>query len=344
MTNFARLANSGVIVVAAAGNAYAGNGNAAGVSYPAADPNVLAVSAVWADNFGSQSFSGATNHTTAADHVAGYSQRHSLLTDALAPGGMITTANLGGGITSRRGTSFAAPFVTGAAALAQQLAEQEMDRRLTVAEFRERLQSTGVLINDGDDENDTVQNTGADYRRLDIFALGESLLANPGLPSILISDITVTEGNSGATTAAVVVQISRSPRTDVTVDFSTADGTATLAGNDYTQTTGLLTFSPTGSLTQTILVPIVGDLVHEPTETFRVLLSNATDATLVDPLGIVTVLDNDRPLPWRNPVNPFDVNDNGHVTGVDGARHHQQAEYHGPATLARPAARAASLL
>jgi hypothetical protein len=78
-----------------------------------------------------------------------------------------------------------------------------------------------------------------------------------------------------------------------------------------------LTFSPTGPLTQTILVPIVGDLVHEPTETFRVLLSNATDATLVDPLGIVTVLDNDRPLPWRNPVNPFDVNDNGHVTGVD---------------------------
>jgi hypothetical protein len=251
---------------------------------------------------------------------------------------MITTAALGGGITSRRGTSFAAPFVTGAAVLAQQLAEQEMDRRLTPAEFRERLQSSGALINDGDDENDNVQNTGADYRRLDIFALGESLLQNPGLPSLAISDLTVTEGDSGSTLASVIVQISRAPHTAVTVEFAVADGTATLADNDFQATTGTLTFSPTGPLTQTIQVPIVGDVRHEPTETFRVLLSNAIGATLIDPLGIVTILDNDLPLPWRNPVNPYDVNDNGFVTGLDALIIINKLNTTGPQVLPEPPA------
>jgi hypothetical protein len=48
---FAALAAQNVITVAAAGNNYA-NVNALGVAYPAADPAVLAVGAVWAGDFG----------------------------------------------------------------------------------------------------------------------------------------------------------------------------------------------------------------------------------------------------------------------------------------------------
>jgi hypothetical protein len=313
---FARLASAGVIVVGAAGNLF-NPGSVAGVGFPAADPNVIAVSGVWDARRSQQSLESGINFVTAPDHVAAFSQRHPTLTDVFAPAGLITTAAIGGGITSRRGTSFAAPFVTGAAVLAQQLAVQEHGRRLTVDEFRELLVATGAVINDGDDEIDNVTNTGADYRRLNIFALAESILIDPGPPVLSIVDVTITEGDTGTALADVVVQLSRTPSAAVTVQFATADGSATLTNNDYGQTAGQLTFFPGGPLVQSIVVPIVGDTRHEPTETLRVVLSNATNATLLDPQATITIEDNDEALPWQNPVQPLDVNNNGFVTGLD---------------------------
>ena len=197
------------------------------------------------------------------------------------------------------------------------MAERELGRRLTVDEFRTALQSTGAIINDGDDEVDNVANTGADYRRLNVFALAESLLADPGLPVLSIGDVTVVESDAGTTNAEVVVQLSRSPSTIVTVDFAAADGTATVAGNDYVATSGQLVFLPGGPLTQTIIVPIVGDRTFEPTETFQVVLSGATNATVLQPQATVTIQDNDRERPWQNPLLALDVNHNGVITGLD---------------------------
>jgi hypothetical protein len=239
------------------------------------------------------------------------------LTDIFAPGGYITTAANGGGSLSRRGTSFAAPYVTGAVALMQQLAERELGRRLTPEEFIDRINSTGVIVNDGDNEIDNVANTGADFRRLNILALGESILSTPGLPTIAISDLNVTEGNAGEETAQVTVQISRTPTDPVTFNFATADGSATLADNDYLNASGQLTFALGDPLTKTISITIIGDARHEPNENFRVNLSNPANGVLLDPQAIVTILDNDRPLPFQNPVNPMDVNNNGFVTGLD---------------------------
>jgi subtilisin family serine protease len=313
---FERLAAAGVIVIGAAGNLY-NSQSVPGLGFPAADPNVIGVSGVWADNYGQQSLESGTNFFTGPDHVAAFSQRHPTMTDIFAPAGLIATAAIGGGTTTRRGTSFAAPFVTGAAVLVQQLAEQELGRRLTVDEFRELLVSTGVVINDGDNEVDNVPNTEADYRRLNILALAESVLLNPGPPVLSIVDVTVTEGDTGTAIADVVVQLSRAPSDAVTVQYTTADGTASLAGNDYHQTIGQLTFLPGGPLTQSIVVPIVGDTRHEQTETLRVELSAATNATLLDPQATITIQDNDQSLPWQNPLEPLDVNNNGFITGLD---------------------------
>jgi hypothetical protein len=303
-------------VIGAAGNLY-NSRSVPGLGFPAADPNVIAVSGVWADNYGQQSLESGTNLFTGPDHVAAFSQRHPTMTDIFAPAGLITTAAIGGGTTARRGTSFAAPFVTGAAVLVQQLAEQELGRRLTVDEFRELLVSTGVVINDGDDEVDNVPNTQADYRRLNILALAESVLLNPGPPVLSIVDVTVTEGDTGTAIADVVVQLSRAPSDAVTVQYTTADGTATLAGNDYHQSVGELTFLPGGPLTQSIAVSIVGDTRHEQTETLRVELSAPTNATLLDPQATITIEDNEQSPPWQNPAEPLDVNNNGFITGLD---------------------------
>ena len=69
------------------------------------------------------------------------------------------------------------PQVAGIATVAQQLATSTLGRRLTQAEFRSLMLSTGVTINDGDDEDDNVTNTGADYSRVDMWALMKGILA-----------------------------------------------------------------------------------------------------------------------------------------------------------------------
>ena len=115
-------------------------------------------------------------------------------------------------------------------------------------------------------------------------------------PSIVISDVSVTEGNSGTTPAVFTVTLSGTSTQVVTVDFTTAlDGSAT-SGTDYVPTSGTLTFPP-GSTTRSISVPINGDIDDENNENFFVDLSNATNATIADTYGTGTILDNDDPIP-----------------------------------------------
>ena len=75
-------------------------------------------------------------------------------------------------------------------------------------------------------------------------------------------------------TLTVTVQRSGGAASGVTVQFATGNGTAT-AGQDYTATTGTLTFGA-GETTKTFTVPILADQIDEPNETFTVTLSNVT--------------------------------------------------------------------
>jgi Calx-beta domain len=58
----------------------------------------------------------------------------------------------------------------------------------------------------------------------------------------------------------------------VTVDFTTADGTA-MAGVDYTATTSTVTFAASQA-TQTIKIPLLIEVGAQPTKSFSVILSN----------------------------------------------------------------------
>ncbi|MEZ6137703.1 MAG: SdrD B-like domain-containing protein [Pirellulaceae bacterium] len=177
----AALSELDVITVAAAGNAYGYFGNQ-GVAYPAADPNTIAVGAVWDSNRGGPWSFGANgvDYTTGADHITSFSQRDTDLLDVFAPGALITAANAFGSVTTMRGTSMATPFVTGAAVLAQQLAVSHLGRQLSSFEFRHLLDVSGALIFDGDDEQDNVANTHSNYFRIDMVALGTAVLAYDG--------------------------------------------------------------------------------------------------------------------------------------------------------------------
>lgn len=199
----AALAAQDVIVVSSAGNGFYQFNSVQGVSYPAADPNSLAVGAVYDGVTGGWSYSsGAIAYSTTGDAIAPFSQRDDSLTDIFAPGAPITGANASGGIVTMHGTSQAAPHVTGIAVLAQQLAEQELGRRLTLAEFSDLIGMTGVSITDGDDENDNVANTGLDYARIDLLALAEAIVALGGGTSVIAGteDSDVLYGDAEANT------------------------------------------------------------------------------------------------------------------------------------------------
>jgi len=114
------------------------------------------------------------------------------------------------------------------------------------------------------------------------------------LPSLSINDVTVVEGNAGTTNAVFTVTLSAASGQTVTVNYATADGTATQPA-DYTSTSGTLTFTP-GQTTQTITVPVVGEVVPEANETFFVNLSGATNATISDNQGVGTITNDDVPV------------------------------------------------
>ncbi|HKQ66927.1 MAG TPA: Calx-beta domain-containing protein, partial [Methylomirabilota bacterium] len=116
-------------------------------------------------------------------------------------------------------------------------------------------------------------------------------LAAPAAPTLAIGDATVTEGNAGTTNAVFNVVFSAASTQATTVNFATADGTAT-AGSDYTATSGTLTFAP-GTTSRQITVPVLGDTLVEPTEAFSVNLSAPTNATLADGQGLGTITNDD---------------------------------------------------
>ncbi|WP_342361883.1 S8 family peptidase [Terrarubrum flagellatum] len=175
---FAALASEGVIVVAAAGNGFYSFGSQPGVSYPASDPNVLAVGAVWSGDYGGpwRFANGATDATTGADRIASFSQRGDQV-DVFAPGARLTGANATGGLSTMQGTSQASAYFAGVAALAQELAESHLGRLLTPQEFVGLVKTTSDRIVDGDDENDNVANSGASYGRVNVERLATAIMA-----------------------------------------------------------------------------------------------------------------------------------------------------------------------
>ena len=114
------------------------------------------------------------------------------------------------------------------------------------------------------------------------------------LPQLTIDDVTHNEGDSGTTAYTFTVTLARASDQTVTVDYATANDTAT-APSDYTAVpTATLTFDP-GQTTKTITVQVNGDILFEPTEQFFVNLTNASGATILDGQGVGTITNDDAP-------------------------------------------------
>jgi hypothetical protein len=113
----------------------------------------------------------------------------------------------------------------------------------------------------------------------------------PSAPQLSVDDASVTEADHGKTTVTIVVRLSSPAASTVTVVAKTVAGSA-LAGKDFQAVTTTLTFQA-GSTQASFIVSIVNDTTAESTETFTVVLSNASGATIADGNGVVTILDTD---------------------------------------------------
>jgi hypothetical protein len=107
-------------------------------------------------------------------------------------------------------------------------------------------------------------------------------------PDITITDATANEGG----TAQFFVLLSAVSPQAVTVDYSTADATATTITGDYTTMFGTLTFSP-GETAKIVDVATGADTVEEGDEAFTVDLTNAANATITDGSAVGTITDDD---------------------------------------------------
>ncbi len=96
--------------------------------------------------------------------------------------------------------------------------------------------------------------------------------------ALSVADAEATEGEEE--TLDFTVSLDGNPGSEVTADYRTEDGTAT-AGSDYTETSGTLTFEP-DETEKTVSVPITDDDEEDDGETFTLVLSNASGATIAD--------------------------------------------------------------
>ena len=128
-----------------------------------------------------------------------------------------------------------------------------------------------------------------------------------GLGNVTSATVTVVDDDSGGTIefsldsyltseasgqAVITVVRSNGSAGAVTVNFSTANGTA-IAGSDYTATNGILVFDA-GVMSKTFSVPILNDTDIENNETVSLTLSNAVGAVLGSLTNVLlTILDND---------------------------------------------------
>lgn len=110
-----------------------------------------------------------------------------------------------------------------------------------------------------------------------------------------IADAEIVEGGSGDRTITAVVTLDRPSDGPVSAAWATSPITAT-AGSDYRSASGVVSLAP-GQTSATIQAAVVGDILGEADETFRITLSSAVGAVIADGTAIVTIRNDDDRIP-----------------------------------------------
>ena len=110
-------------------------------------------------------------------------------------------------------------------------------------------------------------------------------------PTLTISDVVVVESGVFAT---FTVRLSAPSTSTVSVYWGSYYDTA--GSSDIYDLSGYLTFSP-GEMLKTVRIPITDDITVEALESFSVEIYSPSNATVGDPVGVATIIDNDGTTP-----------------------------------------------
>jgi hypothetical protein len=145
------------------------------------------------------------------------------------------------------------------------------------------------------DESFTVNLFGATNAAI-ADSSGTGTIVNDDADPILgfsINDVQAIENNTGVQGYTFIVTLSFASASTVTVDYTTVDGTATVADVDYYAKSGTVTFLPSQT-SKVITIQTKGDRRVESDEEFFVQLSAPTGgATVIDGTGVGTILNDD---------------------------------------------------
>jgi uncharacterized repeat protein (TIGR01451 family) len=120
-------------------------------------------------------------------------------------------------------------------------------------------------------------------------ALGIGTITNDDAqPTITIADAALTEGNAGTSLMTFTVTLSGASQSTISVNYATADSSATVADGDYDSASNTLNFAP-GDTSKSFTVTIHGDTKAEGDEMFLVNLSGAMGATISDNQALGTI-------------------------------------------------------
>ena len=149
----------------------------------------------------------------------------------------------------------------------------------------------------------------------DVSAVSE----DDDVSAISIAAASVLEGDAGTSALAFTVTLSAASAEAVTVDYATADGTAS-AASDYTSAGGTLSFAP-GETEKTLTVSVIGDVVDEDAETFSLTLSDPQGVTLSGGAATLSATgtiedDDEAPTGIALSVDPASVSESGGTQAV----------------------------
>ena len=163
-----------------------------------------------------------------------------------------------------------------------------------------------TIVDDGVDEADETivilwQKVTGDEVTPTTFTFTGTIVPVP-LPALSFSS-SIVNVDEDAGSATLTVELTPASTGTVTVDYATRDGFGgAKAGDDYTATSGTLTFAATET-SKTFTVPITDDDAYENNESFFVDLSNPTGATLPDPPSETVRIDSEDAVPTASMVD-----------------------------------------
>ncbi|MEI7780426.1 MAG: S8 family serine peptidase [Planctomycetota bacterium] len=290
-----QLAQTGVTIVASAGNA--SNNNDANPHYPSnyTIPGLIAVAASdQADNLANFSNYGRTSVDLAAPGVGILSTRSSQSTAVFTPykGDNKYTVN--------SGTSFAAPLVAGTAGLLKSLkisASPEQVKSAILSGVDKVAGLSGKVLTGG---------------RLNVKNAVDLILSTQGATPVASfttgQNLSFLEGNAGYSYADIKLSLDRpcDPGKSCSVWYETRLGGSAISDVDFVSQSGYLTFSGS-EMEKSFRIKIVGDRLPETAEQFAIRLdaTKSKGVTIGTTQANVIILDDDN---TTAPIQPAPTN------------------------------------